>query len=73
MLNTLVQLLLFLGEMIILVAAILIVAAGIAAIVTKGKTKNKINVRSLNEYYKNLTDEISAEILEKKRIKNIKI
>ncbi|MEK6731100.1 MAG: protease SohB [Pseudomonadota bacterium] len=72
MLNTLVQLLLFLGEMIILVAAILIVAAGIAAIVTKGKTKNKINVRSLNEYYKNLTDEISAEILEKKAYKKYK-
>jgi len=74
MLNTLIQLLLFLGEMIILVVAVLIVVAGIVAIATKEKTKekNKINVRNLNEYYKNLTNEMSAEILEEKAYKKYK-
>ncbi|OGT21102.1 MAG: protease SohB [Gammaproteobacteria bacterium RIFCSPHIGHO2_02_FULL_42_13] len=72
--NTLIQLLLFLGEMIILVVAVLIVVAGIVAIATKEKTKekNKINVRNLNEYYKNLTNEMSAEILEEKAYKKYK-
>ena len=74
MLNTLIQLLLFLDEMLILVVAVLIVVAGIVAIATKEKTKekNKINVRNLNEYYKNLTNEMSAEILEEKAYKKYK-
>lgn len=68
------QLGIFLIQTIIVIAAILIIVAGIAAITCKGKIKDKpkLKLRKLNKYYEELTDTINKEILSKEELKQIK-
>jgi serine protease SohB len=64
MLDTLLQFCLFLAETAIIVIAILVIFAGVAAIVTKGKIKKEqIRLRKLNSHYDDIKDAINAEIL----------
>ncbi|MCH9644230.1 MAG: protease SohB [Gammaproteobacteria bacterium] len=63
--------LIFLGEVATLVAAILIVVAGISAIAAKGKEKHKgkLTVKKLNERFNKTRDTIQQHILDKKALK----
>jgi serine protease SohB len=72
--DTLIQLSLFVAQTIIIVVAILIIAAGITAIIFKGKIKErtKIKLRKLNKYYKELADIINKDILTKTEYKKQK-
>ena len=63
--------LVFLGEAITLVAAILIVVAGICAIASKGKDKNKgkLTIKKLNERFIKTRNIVEQHILNKKALK----
>lgn len=71
MLETLSQLVLFLIEAIIIVAAILIILAGIVGVFSKGKDlkKNKIKLKKLNDLYQEQKDHTQKTILTKKDYK----
>jgi serine protease SohB len=73
MIDALIQFGLFFAETIILVAAILIIAAGIMAIAGKGKLKEKrkITIKKLNTYYEELKEKINDEILNKTERKKL--
>ncbi|HCU05554.1 MAG: protease SohB [Gammaproteobacteria bacterium GWE2_42_36] len=74
LLHELVQFVFFLAKATVLVAAILMTIAGIVAIAVKGKTKEstKIKVKSLNEHYRELAEQLQTEILSKEAIKQLK-
>ena len=73
MLDTLMHLLSFLVETLILVAAILIVISGVFAIASKNKDRNagKIRVKKLNEHYANLSQAINEATLNKAERKKL--
>lgn len=64
----------FLIETIILVAAILIVFAGLASAISKARNKQNGNLRiqSINAHYQDLQDTIQNEILDKKALKKLR-
>lgn len=74
MLETLLQLGIFIIQTIIIVAAILIVIAGIVAIASKGKMRDKIKLRlrKLNKHYDDIADTINKEIMSKTEYKKFK-
>lgn len=74
MIDALINLGVFAVQTIIIIAAILIIIAGIAAIVCKDKLKEKtkIKLRKLNKYYQELADTINKEILPKTAYKKQK-
>ena len=74
MIDALINLGIFVVQTVVIIAAILIIVAGIAAIVCKDKMKEKakIKLRKLNKYYQELTDTINKEILSKKEFKKYK-
>lgn len=69
-----IQFIFFLAKAAVLVAAILITIAGIVAIAVKSKAKEsaKIKIKSLNEYYQELTEQLQAKIFSKEAIKQLK-
>ena len=71
MIDALIQLALFLIETLIIVIAILIILAGIAGLLTKGKElkTNKIKLKKLNDYYQEQQEEMQHMLLEKKAYK----
>ncbi|MBN1684780.1 MAG: protease SohB [Gammaproteobacteria bacterium] len=71
MLDSLMQFGVFLLEAIVIVIAILVIVAGIVAILSrvKEKKKGKITLRKLNEYYDELEDELNQEVLSKEDYK----
>jgi serine protease SohB len=71
MLNLLIQLLMFSAKSIILVVMILLLLAGIIALLSKGKDKLKgrISIKNLNEKYKETTQALLEEILPKEQFK----
>lgn len=74
MIDALINLGIFVVQTIIIIAATLIIIAGIAAIACKNKIKEKakIKLRKLNKYYQELTDTINKEILPKAEYKKQK-
>jgi len=74
MIDTLINLGVFLAQTIMIIIATLIIIAGIAAIICKNKIKEKtkIKLRKLNNYYQELADTINKEILPKKAYKKQK-
>jgi len=62
---------LFLAKIISLVAAVLVVVAGVFAIARKGKMqdKNKLEVKNLSEKYKEFSEILNNETLNKKQLK----
>lgn len=71
MLDALIQLGFFTTKAIIIVALILILLAGIVAILSKGKDKlkGKISIKNLNEKYNETKEELLTEILPKNDLK----
>jgi serine protease SohB len=71
MLAALIQLALFTTKAIIVVALILILLAGILALLSKGKggTRGRISIKNLNEKYTEVKEEILNEILTKDELK----
>ena len=71
MIDALIQLGLFFIQTFTLVIAVLLLIAGIMAIVTKGKLKEKtrIKVRKLNKYYSELRDKLNEAMLSKDELK----
>lgn len=65
--EALIQLTVFLLQTIMIVAAILIIVAGLVAIATKGKMKEKANIKikKLNKYYEELLEKMQEVILTK--------
>lgn len=61
----------FLLQTLTLVIAILFLVAGIIIIAGKGKVKEKIEIRKLNEKYQALSDQLNQEILPKKDYKKL--
>ncbi|MEE9451259.1 MAG: protease SohB [Gammaproteobacteria bacterium] len=57
---------LFFAQTLTLVLAILIVAAGLLAIFTKGKSRQKLKIEKLNKHYQEMADFLNEEILDKK-------
>jgi serine protease SohB len=74
MLDALIHFGFFIGQTIIIIAAILIVFGGIIAIASKGKLKEngKITLRKLNKYFTDLKTELNSTILSKSEQKTIK-
>jgi len=60
---------LFLSETITLVIAILLIVAGVTAILTRGKREQQLTIKKLNAKYKNIEEALKAEILDKKTLK----
>lgn len=73
MLNTLIQFLVFFFEVVIIVAAILIVFAGLVAIASKSKEKgkDKLRITKLNDKYDSIREKLNEEVLTKKQIKKL--
>jgi serine protease SohB len=71
MLAALIQLALFTTKAIIVVALILILLAGILALLSKGKggTRGRISIKNLNEKYTEVKEELLHEILTKDELK----
>ena len=69
MLQSIVNLVTFFLEIAIIVAAILIVAAGLLGLASKNKQKPKLQTQSLNDHFQQLTQQIQAETLDKKQYK----
>jgi serine protease SohB len=71
MLNAFMQLTLFTLKAIIIVALILILLAGILALISKGKDKLKgrLSIKNLNEKYNEVREELLAEVLPKDEFK----
>lgn len=65
------QLLLFAAKLLLVLVFILILIAGIIAIISRGKEKlgGKISIRNLNEKYSETIENLSQEILSKKELK----
>ncbi|MCK4609073.1 MAG: protease SohB [Gammaproteobacteria bacterium] len=62
---------LFLAKAITIVAAILIVISAIAAIASKGKKREKLTLKKLNEKYQEMKETLNREILSKKAFKQL--
>jgi serine protease SohB len=62
----------FLAKTITLVVALLIVVGFIVEIASKGKQKEKLRIKRLNEKYKEMKDALNQEILNKKELKELK-
>lgn len=73
MIDALIQLALFFLQTLIIIAAVLIIVAGIVAIATKGKLreKTKIKIKKLNDYYDQLREAMQDIILSKKEKKEL--
>jgi len=71
MIDALIQLGIFLAQTFILVVAILLLVAGIMAIVSKGKLKDKVRIKvsKLNKHYSELRDKLNEAILSKEELK----
>lgn len=66
------DLLVFFLEVVILVAAILIVAAGLLGLASKNKQKSKLQTQSMNDHFKELTEQIQEQTLDKKSLKKLR-
>lgn len=71
MLDILLQLLLFFTKTIVVILAVLLIIAGIVAIISKSRLKGKdgITITKLNENYEFLSEEINRQTLSKKDFK----
>lgn len=65
---------LFLAKAVTLVVAVLVVLGGLAAIISRGKGKQKehLEVTKLNEHFDEIKDTLNAIVLSKKEIKKLK-
>lgn len=74
MLDTITHIVSFLLETIIIVAAILIIVAGLLSITSKNKIKfgRKIQTRKLNKHYQDMTDTLNDALLTKAEQKGLK-
>jgi serine protease SohB len=60
---------LFFAKIITIVAAFILIVAFITAIAAKGKSREKLKIKNLNERYKEIRDALCNEILTKKELK----
>ncbi len=61
----------FLAKIVTSLAAMIILIGFVTAITSKGKRKEKLTIRKLNEKYKNMRDILNREILSKKDFKQL--
>ena len=68
-----VQLLIFIIETTIIVAAVLIIVSGIVGVLSKGKEKSKckLKVKPLNKHFDELKKRLNQSLLSKKALKSI--
>jgi len=73
MIDALIQLSLFSAKAVILVVLLLILLAGILAITSKGKDKQKgrIHIKNLNDKFKSIKQSLQEEILPKEELKKL--
>src|SRR3989338_9162957 len=62
---------LFLAKTVTIVLAVLVIAAGLVAIISKGKSKPKerVEIKKLNDKYDDMRDNLNKELLDKQRYK----
>src|SRR5688572_17650050 len=69
MFDALLQLSLFTAKVVIIVVFILILLAGILALLSRGKQRSKISIKNLNSQYESTKKFLLSEILSKKSFK----
>ncbi|MBU1927238.1 MAG: protease SohB [Gammaproteobacteria bacterium] len=71
MLDALLHLAIFFLQTFIVVVAILIITAGIVALLSKTKSKPQLSIRKINQFYEKMAEAIQEEILSKKERKKL--